>query len=172
MSKTGFPGMRFLCGWAGSICGVLLLFSHHAAAGLKDSVDSILAMPVAPAGVVFEVASGDGDLLESAVPAIRAQAERLRTRFSDLPIAVVSHGSEQFALTLTERTERAALHDSVKVMNLADKIDVHVCGTHAGWRGFHVEDFPDYVDVTPSGPAQIRNYLELGYRLVPVHGID
>jgi len=172
MSNTGFPGMRFLYGWTGSICGVLLLFSHQLTAGLKDDIDTILAMPAAPAGVVFEVASGDGDLLESAVPAIRAQAERLRTRFTELPIAVVSHGSEQFALTLADRSERAALHDSVKVMNLTDKIDVHVCGTHAGWRGFHAEDFPDYVDVAPSGPAQIRNYLELGYRLVPVHGID
>ena len=30
------------------------------------------------------------------------------------------------------------------------------------------EDFPGYVDVAPSGPAQIRSYRELGYELLIV----
>jgi hypothetical protein len=28
------------------------------------------------------------------------------------------------------------------------------------------EDFPDYVDVAPSGPAQINQYRELGYVVI------
>ena len=49
---------------------------------------------------------------------------------------------------------------------LADDITVHVCGTHASWRGKVDEDFPDYVDVAVSGPAQINDYQALGYELV------
>jgi hypothetical protein len=43
---------------------------------------------------------------------------------------------------------------------------VHVCGTHAGWYGVTPEDFPDYVDVTTAGPAQINDYEAMGYELI------
>ena len=40
---------------------------------------------------------------------------------------------------------------------------MHACGTYAGWQGIAAEDFPDYIDVVPSGPQQIREYEERGY---------
>jgi len=45
-------------------------------------------------------------------------------------------------------------------------IHVHVCGVHASWRSMTAEDFPDYVDVAPSGPAQINQYRTLGYVVI------
>jgi intracellular sulfur oxidation DsrE/DsrF family protein len=47
-------------------------------------------------------------------------------------------------------------------------IPVHVCETYAGWRGVGAEAFPDYVNVAPAGPAQVNNYLSLGYVLVKI----
>lgn len=149
---------------------VVLLIGYASAshAGLEQEVDTVLTLTEAPAGIVFEVVSGDAELLDQAVPAIRQQSARLRVRFKDIPIAVVSHGREQFALQTERADDHQNLHQEVKVLNLTDNIPVHVCGTHAGWRGVGEEDFPDYVDVAPSGPAQIRNYVELGYLLIEV----
>ena len=45
-------------------------------------------------------------------------------------------------------------------------MDVHVCGTHAGWFDVLPEDFPDYVDVAAAGPAQVNDYRALDYVLI------
>ena len=45
---------------------------------------------------------------------------------------------------------------------------LHVCETHAGWYGVSAEDFPDYVDVAPTGPGQVSLYQELGYDLIVI----
>ena len=47
-------------------------------------------------------------------------------------------------------------------------IPVYVCGTYAGWRGLSDEDFPDYVNVAAAGPAQINDFVALGYSRVLV----
>ncbi len=145
---------------------LFLAGASHAA--LKDKVDAVLVLPKPPSGIVFEVISGDADFLEQAIPAIREQSARLRRHFNDLPIAVVTHGGEQFALMAAKADDYASTHKQVKVMSLQENIPVHVCGTHASWRNVVEEDFPEYVDVAPSGPAQIRNYMELGYLLIEV----
>lgn len=149
---------------------MVLLFAVMPAthASLLRQVDEVLAMHEPPAGVVFEVVSGDDQFLDQAIPAIREQSARLRARFKDLPIAVVSHGNEQFALMAERAEEHAAVHEQVRVMNLSEDIPVHVCGTYAGWRGVSEDEFPEYIDVAPTGPAQIRNYVELGYHLIEV----
>ena len=45
-------------------------------------------------------------------------------------------------------------------------VDIHVCGTHAGWFDVLPEDFPDYVDVSATGPAQVNDYRALDYVLI------
>jgi intracellular sulfur oxidation DsrE/DsrF family protein len=133
-----------------------------------DPVEQLLARSTAPAGVVFEVVQGQRAALDWAVPLIGDYAQRLRQRFPGLPIAVVTHGAEQFALTRASAEATPALHGAVRQLVQADGIPVHVCGTHASWFDVSAEDFPDYVDVAPSAPAQIRAYRELGYELVVV----
>ena len=79
-----------------------------------------------------------------------------------MPIALVSHGYEQFALTKAAAKKHPALHKDIRAL-VADNIDVHVCGTHASWHDVAPEDYPQFIDVTHAGPAQINDYLNTGY---------
>ncbi|MET0013009.1 MAG: DsrE family protein [Sedimenticola sp.] len=139
--------------------GLLLLLPLT---GLASQVDRIIAAAERPDGIVFEVVSGDEDALDRLLPVIREDIVRLRKRFPDLDIAVVSHGSEQFALMTEEVAAFRETHETVQRL-VDDDVPVHVCGTHASWRGRDDQDFPAYVDVAPSGPAQINQYIELGF---------
>jgi intracellular sulfur oxidation DsrE/DsrF family protein len=132
------------------------------------TVDTLLEKTTAPAGVVFEVVQGNRDALEWAIPLIGKDASRLRERFPGLAIAVVTHGAEQFALTRDNRERSSVTHAGVMDLVQDQDIPVHVCGTHASWFDIMPEDFPEYIDVPPSGPAQIRAYRDLGYELVLV----
>ncbi|MBD3609539.1 MAG: DsrE family protein [Gammaproteobacteria bacterium] len=130
----------------------------------KEEVAAILKLDAAPEGVVFEIiARSDG--LSWAIPRISQHSEALREKFPGLPIAVVSHGNEQFALQTKFQQRNAKVHKQVQSLTQSD-IPLHVCGTFAGWRGVSEEEFPDYVDVAAEGPAQVRAYEELGYILV------
>jgi len=128
--------------------------------------DTILADKEAPAGVVIEIVSDEDGLLSDLLPVIKQQIKRLRQRFPDLPIAIVSHGSEQFDLTTKNQNKETTAHKLTKELVTNEEVDVHVCGTHAGWYGVTPEDFPDYVDVTTAGPAQINDYESMGYELI------
>jgi len=154
---------------SGLLLAVALLCADaaHSVDSNADPVAQILAGDAAPAGVVFEIVSGDSAYLALALPRIEALSARLRERFPGLAVAVVSHGGEQFALASAATQDNTAAHESAQSL-LADDVPVHVCGTHAGWRGLAAEDFPDYIDVAPSGPAQIRAYRDLGYLLVDI----
>ena len=128
--------------------------------------DTILAMKEAPPGVVIEIVSDEHGLLSELLPGIREQIKRLRQRFPDLPVAIVTHGSEQFDLTTKNRKVESIAHKITEQLVTDEEVDVHVCGTHAGWYGVEPEDFPDYVDVSTTGPAQVNDYEAMGYELI------
>lgn len=136
-------------------------------AAKAGAVEELLQRGEAPPGVVFEIVAWQDDFLAEALPRVRQDIARLRAKFPALEFAVVSHGSEQFALLRDERYTFESAHAVTKSL-VADDVPVHVCGTHAGWRQISPEDFPEYVDVAASGPAQINDYLALGYVLVKV----
>lgn len=136
------------------------------AALASSGVDKILQAEAAPVGVVFEVVEGDQFALSWALPRIEEQSQRLKEKFPEIKIAVVTHGNEQFGL-MTEQSGAKA----DKIKSLAQNLSqtgtpVHVCGGHADARGVSREAFPDYVEVAPSGPAQITAYRNQGYQLV------
>lgn len=139
-----------------------------AAADLRDEVDEVIALKPAPSGVVFEIISGKADRLDTLVPVLRKESERLRARFPGLSIAIVTHGAEQFALTRENTRRYGQLHSLVEQMATSENIPVHVCGNHASWYDIPPEAFPDYVDVAAVGPAQAQHYVQLGYRLIVV----
>ena len=131
------------------------------------TLDELLARPVAPAGVVFEIVDRDAGALEVALPWVKQAAQRLKARHPGLPMALVTHGQEMFALQTGKGAGNEAIHQIAESLSRDDGIPVHVCETYAGWRGVAAEDFPAYVDVAPSGPSQIKNYEALDYvRLV------
>jgi intracellular sulfur oxidation DsrE/DsrF family protein len=116
---------------------------------------------------VFEIVEANESALEELLPQVRQAIEKIRTRFPETEFAVVSHGREEFALQSQYQGEQAQIHQQVQAL-VADDVPVHVCETHAGWYGVSAEDFPEYVNVAPTGPGQIRLYEELGYELIVI----
>ncbi|MEN8170388.1 MAG: hypothetical protein ABFS08_09220 [Pseudomonadota bacterium] len=145
----------------------LLLLQQPATASSLSEVEALLGEDKAPDGVVFEILE-DAQGLRWAIPQIINYSTQLRTRFKALPIAVMSHGREEFALQRHRQSEFPEVHLAVQSLNRKQGILVHVCATHASWYQVNPEDFPDYVDVAPSGPAQIQAYEELGYQPIVI----
>lgn len=148
---------------------VMLSFSNVTAfANDKAEIGKILNMSEAPDGVVFElIGSENSQYLPNSLSKIETYKTQLKNKFPDIEIAVVAHGAEQFELTKDNAIEEKKSHDLVKRITL-DDVPVHICETHASWRGNEAADFPDYITVSAQGPVQIRQYQELGYLLVVI----
>ncbi len=136
------------------------------------TVEQVLAADTPPDGVVFEIATADDNALEWAIPIVRRDAARLRKQFPQLDIALVTHGEEQFGLRKQEGDTVPRLQSLARALVEDDGIQLHVCGTFAGWRGLSEEDFPDFIDVTAAGPAQVNMYRELGFVVILVRQDD
>lgn len=135
-------------------------------------VDQLLTLDEPPTGVVFEIIDDDDDALLWALPKVGRLSGQIHARFPDLPIAVVTHGAEQFALLASQsRGPLAPIHTEARALREAG-FDMHVCGAHAGWYGHLPEDFPDYIDVAASGPAQINDYRNVGYQVIRLQADD
>jgi len=144
---------------------VALIFLGQASA--NSDLDNLLARSTTPDGVVFEIVESDKSALEYLLPRVREAITKIREKFPDTDFAVVSHGREEFALQTRYQTEQSEIHNAVLSL-VAEDVPVYVCETHAGWYGVSAEDFPDYVEVAPTGPGQINLYLELGYQLIVI----
>jgi len=131
------------------------------------NVQAIIDNGEAPEGVVFEIVSGDKQYLDWAMPEAKRLSAQLRDRFPKLDIVIVSHGAEQFALTKKQLAGNTALNDTVKSLIDSD-VQVHVCGTHAERKGIEAEEFSELVDVAAEGPAQINDYIKLGYLRIKI----
>ena len=150
------------------ILAAALLFSALAQAADHPVITKLLAQDQPPPGVVFEIVTGDPQGLRWAVPQVVDYAKRLRERFPKLDIAVVTHGKEMFELEKSKRAEYPEVHAGIEQLAKEQHIPVHVCETYAAWRGVSAEAFPDYVNVAPAGPTQVKNYMDLGYVLVKI----
>ena len=144
---------------------LLISCSVHAK---SNALDEILALPAPPPGVVIEIVTPQAEGLKWALPQAQSAVAKLRAIFKDLPISIVTHGREQFALTKKQQPAHQTEHHIVQSLMKDNKVEVHVCGTHAEWKGVHPEDFPAYVDVAAAGPAQINDYKALGYLLLVI----
>jgi intracellular sulfur oxidation DsrE/DsrF family protein len=137
----------------------------------SDEIDALLARDEAPHGIVFEIVEADEAALIELLPRVRHAIRLIRQRFPQTEFAVVSHGREEFALQSQHQGEYAELHQQLRSMVIED-VPLHVCETHANWYGVTAEDFPDYVNVAPSGPAQLAAYREMGYDLILIGSSD
>ncbi len=133
----------------------------------NDDVEALLVRSEAPYGVVFEIVEVDESALDDLLPKLRAMISRIRAVFPQTEFAVVSHGREEFALQTRYQGKYAQIHQQVQAL-VAEDVPVHVCETHAGWYNVTAEDFPDSVDVAPTGPGQVSLYQEMGYDLVVI----
>lgn len=133
----------------------------------QQKVTELLALDETPDGVVFELIGNEKEYLLEALNKVEDYKTQLQEKFPELDIAVVSHGSEQFNLTTKNQSKAGEAHSLVKKL-VAEDVPVHICETHASWRGVVPEDFPDYITVSATGPAEINNYQELGYTLIVI----
>jgi intracellular sulfur oxidation DsrE/DsrF family protein len=132
-------------------------------------VAELLTQEKAPDGVVFELIGNEGDYLLNAIKKVETYKEQLQKKFPKLEIAVVSHGSEQFNLTKAKAEKSEAKETHTRVQRLVESdVPVHICAVHASWRDVAPEDFPEYISVSSTGPAEIRNYQEFGFQLIVV----
>jgi len=159
-----FRGRRWLFA-CGSV--VLLLLASVGVTRASDDIDALLQRSEPPHGIVFEIVESDESALEELLPVVQSAIQRVRARFPQTEFAVVSHGREEFALQTAYQNEYAQIHQQVQAL-VAEDVPVHVCETHASWYAVSADDFPDYVDVAPTGPGQIQLYLELDYELIVI----
>ncbi|MDH5368408.1 MAG: DsrE family protein [Gammaproteobacteria bacterium] len=134
----------------------------------NEQIKEILSLQEAPAGIVFEIVTGESNSLEWALPETQSYIKELRARFPELDIAIVTHGNEQFALKTSNDKKYKKVHSLTQQLVQSENVPLHVCGTYASWKGVGEEEFPDYVDVTAAGPATINDYVALGYILIKI----
>lgn len=140
---------------------LLIPLSAIASTDYQNKVTQLINSGFEPEGVVFEIVGKKG-LLDWALPVVVDLSTQLRAKYPRLDIAVVSHGSEQFALTKDQLALNKALQEQLADLQ-SSEISVHVCGTLAEWRGVEASEFTELVDVAAEGPAQINDYIKLGY---------
>ncbi len=144
-----------------------LFFSQATLATNTDKqVENILSLKKAPTGIIFEIVTGAANSLEWALPKTKHYIKKLRARFPQIDIAIVTHGNEQFALKTSNNKKNKKVHSLTQQLVQEDNIPLHVCGTYAAMKNVAEEEFPDYVDVTAAGPATINDYISLGYILI------
>ena len=153
--------------------GLFTLFSSLSlASSYTEQVDAIISKGTAPEGVVFEIVSGDPEGLRWALPEAKKSIEKLRAKFPDLDIAVVTHGREQFALQKKHKERFKKVHSLTESLVKDSGVNLHVCGTYAEWHNVTEEEFAEYADVAAAGPAQINDYINLGYTKILIEDDD
>lgn len=146
-----------------TLCILALFSSLTYAATHDEQIDAIIAMDNSPEGVVFEIVTSHPDGLRWALPEAKKGIEKLRAKFPDLEIAVVTHGREQFALQKKNQERFKKVHSLTESLVKDSGVNLHVCGTYAEWHNVTAEEFADYADVAAAGPAQINDYVKLGF---------
>ena len=144
---------------------LVIFLSGLGFASANADVEQLLAQSQPPFGVVFEIVEADEAALEHLLPQVGDAITRLRAKFPQTEFAVVSHGREEFALQIQNQVEYAEIHSQVQSL-VSEEVPVYVCETHASWYGVSAEDFPDYVNVAPTGPGQVSLYQDMGYELI------
>lgn len=160
-SRRGFLALCLATGAGLGVGGAAWADQASAAA----AVQRLLQRDVAPAGVVFDIVSTDPKYLDSALAKVNAWEAELHARFPALDVAVVSHGKEQLALTVANQPLEFTAN-SLAAELLGNNVALHVCGLHATVLGVSADEYPDHIDVTPSGPAKIAEYVDRGYVLI------
>lgn len=129
----------------------------------NSTVNKLIQAQQTPDGVVFELISWDDKTWSWAAPMITSLRQQLRVRFPDIDVVVVSHGGEQFQLTRQRQQEQPEAIAQLQSLT-EDGMNLHVCGTHSSWKDVPDTAYINFVDVSPSGPAQINDYINLGYQ--------
>jgi len=154
-----------------ALLALLLVRPAFAESYSNAEVNALLAADEAPAGVVFETLSWDEQAWQKAAPLIADLRRQLRAKFPDIDVVIVSHGADQFQLTREREQEQPEA--MAQLASLANEgVNIHVCGVHGQWNSVPEDAYLDFVDVSASGPAQINDYVNMGYKKILLRGDD
>ena len=128
-----------------------------------SELEAILDYKTAPPGVVIEITSGDKLYLTRIIKELKRDILAIQNKFKGIEIAIVSHARESLILTEEKAGKHKELHREIKSLSATTDTVVHVCGTYASWFNIDEDAFPDYINVSPAGPVQVDDYIELGY---------
>lgn len=166
--------------WMMALLGLLLLVVSLNCEGqntdqpmpkIAPMVEKILAANEAPDGVVFDIETLDAQALTKYAPYVRDQIQLIRQKYPDVDIAVVTHGTEEFALQKQAKGQQS-LHNLFDKLVQDEGVSVHVCGAVAGLKKLTQEDFPSFVSFSASGMAQLNDYKAIGYTVVPIRQLN
>ena len=133
----------------------------------QGEVDRILSGAM-PAGVLLLVMEHDEEALQWVLPRVIRYVGQLRAKWRELPVVLLSHGDEMFAL----RSEYDALYPGIHQMarELVENQGVlfNVCEAWASNEGVAWDEFPDFIDVVPFAPAEIENYRNLDFKVINI----
>lgn len=132
----------------------------------SPEVEQLLREEAMPEGIAFEIVENDRAALSALLPELHANIRVLRERDPDLPIAVVTHGAEQFTLTRAEAAAHGSLHAEIESLVTDDGVNVVVCGTFADWRDLEADAFPEHVEVAPAAPERLDDLEAAGYTVI------
>lgn len=144
---------------------LMLAGSVWANPSLHPQVASWIETNQAPAGVVLELLSREANFVENRTPYIQHQVTALKQAFTDLDVVIISHGRELDALSnsFANKPYQKAFEQMHQ-----QGVTVHVCEVVAGRVNKNPEEFPSFIDVAPSGTAQLNDYKKLGYSVIRV----
>ena len=128
-----------------------------------SDLTDLLKQSQRPNGVVIEITSGDPLYLKKIMNELQADIKQLQNKYKNLPVAIVSHARESLLLAEKENKKHNSFHKQIKTLANDENTTVHVCGTYASWFNLSEDEFPEYISVSPAGPVQVDDYLELGY---------
>ena len=119
-----------------------------------------------PEGIVFLVMEQDEEALYWVLPRVTVYTQQLREKWNDLPIVILSHGDEMFSLVEEFKSLNEKFHQSIKELTKNYDVVFQVCGSYASFSDIDASEFPDYIDVVPSAPAEISNYRQMEYKFI------
>ena len=93
------------------VASLLLMVSHPVLAG--DEIGELLKELPPPKGVVFEMLTHEPSTWPKALSYIKQSVKRLHSKYADMPVVIVSHGMEEFALLKDGRDSNAQAHSEI-----------------------------------------------------------
>ncbi len=115
-----------------------------------------------PSGIIFTLREYEEDAFSWVAVRLNYYIYKLRNTHPKLRIAILAHGDEVGSLSNSSVKEYTKLHYFIQSWDQQEVV-THVCGSMAHLLGLDEDSFPDYIDVVPYGPSQIKDYVELGY---------
>jgi len=127
-----------------------------------DAVQALIVADAEPGGIVFEILTWEDNSWDWAAPMLQIATRQLRERYPGIEIVLISHGNELFDLAL--KNSQPA-NPAIKILqSLSDEqVDFYVSEDYAKYKHLGTKDFLPFVDVSPSGTAQLQDFINLGF---------